>query len=210
MPPRRHAYEWNRATGRYYDRTTGRFVSNADVRRAIDRALDEAAKRAGELTNRLRERAIGPREWARGMRGVIRDVQLYSAASAKGGWAQLTPQDYGRIGARVREQLAFLNRFAAEIKSGKQPMDGRAMARAKLYAQAGRRIHHDIERDEMAARGYRFEENVLAPADHCAGCLAATARGIVPIGTLPAIGTRDCGPNDRCHFRYHRTAAAAA
>ena len=96
--------------------------------------------------------------------------------------------------------------FADDIASGKQAVDGRLAARARLYAQSGRVAFHNVERFEMERRGWDTEENVLAAAEHCSGCLAETAKGRVPIGSLTPIGQRPCRTNDRCRIRYSNSA----
>lgn len=206
MPPR-GGYTWDQAAGRYRD-ARGRFVPRAAVRSAIDDALARANARARSLAEQLRGRRISLADWTLQMRGLVKEVHLYSAAAAKGGWDQLSPADYGRVGQVVRGEYAFLQRFAADIAAGR-PLDGRFLRRVELYAQAGRRTYHQVERADMEVRGYDLEENILGPADHCDECPSLTAQGPVPIGTLPPIGTRTCLANCRCRIRYRNSETGA-
>lgn len=205
MPPtRRSRLRFNAAAGRYQDRQ-GRFVNAATVRRDLDRALDESARAVAALADELRARRISLGEWELRMRAEVKTVQLYSAAVAKGGLAQLTSADLGRVGRETREQYAYLRNFALQIQAGLH-LDGRFRRRTAMYAQAGRGLFHRVERSEMARRGYTHESNVLAASDHCDGCVGETARGPVPIGELVPIGQRTCLSGCRCRVAYHRSA----
>lgn len=196
-------YRWSPKTGRYVY-TNGRFVRKADVRAAIDVALEKESARALLLSQKLRNGMISLNAWRAEMREMIKNVHIYDAAIARGGFAQLGAADYGRIGQIVRGEYGWLEGFAREIASGKQGLDGRFTERAKQYAQAGRKTYHQTERAVMREAGYRFEFNQLHPADHCAGCLGETARGRVPIGSLIPIGDRICRRKCRCSLGYAR------
>jgi hypothetical protein len=71
------------------------------------------------------------------MRRHVKNVNLNAIALERGGWANLTPSDFGRVGQIVREQYGYLRGFANDIASGKQRLDGTLGTRAKLYSQAG-------------------------------------------------------------------------
>lgn len=197
-------YAWVPRAQQYRDQRTGRFVSRATVRQVLDRRLDAESRRVQDLARQLQRGEITGREWQAQMRNAVKDVQLASTALAKGGWAQMTAADYGRAGQRVREQYAYLQRFAQAIEAG-LPLDGRFMRRAQMYAQAGRRIFHLTERGEMRAQGFDQERNVRYAGDSCAGCIAAEAAGWVEIGSLVPIGERECLSNCRCRLAFRRS-----
>lgn len=200
MPPR-PGWRFDDTAGRFRA-PSGRFIASSTVRGYLDRALDSHARAITNLTERLRSRAITLGEWERQMRVELKQIHIYSGMLAKGGRLQLSQADFGRIGRELREQYGFLRDFADQIANGQQPIDGRLASRARLYAQSGRVTFHATERAEMEKRGWDREENVLAAAEHCAGCLTETARGRVPIGALVPIGQRPCRTNDRCRIRY--------
>lgn len=202
LPPSQ--YRWNRNAGRYVD-GRGRFVQRAAVRAELDQALIAAKARMLGVSDSLRAGGISLPDWFAEMRQMVKQVQLYSAAAAKGGWAQLAPADFGRIGGLVREQYKFLANFAREIADG-LPLDGRFLRRVALYGEAGRRTYHRTEDIEMEARGMNEERSVLHPADHCDDCPAEAAKGWVPIGTLIPIGERACRGGCKCTKEFRRAA----
>lgn len=205
MPPRDRLYTYDPRTGRYRDRSTGRLVPRTQVRAWLDVALDRASDRIAALARQLRARQIDLVSWQVRMAREVKNVQLYSAAMAKGGWAQLSPADLGRVGQAVQVQLRFLNRFAQQIKTGEQAKDGRLEMRARLYAQAGRALFHRVERLDMEVRGMTEEASVRHASDSCGDCVEAEALGWVPIGTLVPVGSRECKGNCRCEIEYRAT-----
>ena len=201
-------FRWSPPTGRFRD-ARGRFLSSERVRRIIDATLQSHTRAVQELTEQFRNRAVSLAEWERRMRQEIKNIHIYSALAAKGGKAQLTPQDYGRLGAVVKRQYRFLERLSNELSTGKQAPDGSLVNRARLYAQAGRGTMEATRQREMTTRGFDEERNVLGSAEHCDGpdsCLEQTARGWVPVGSLIPIGGRLCVTNCKCQIEYRNGA----
>jgi hypothetical protein len=202
VPPR---WRYDEAAGRYRA-SSGRFLPASTIRQYLDRTIKNHRRVIDELTEQFRGRDITLGQWERGMRVELKQIHVYSALMAKGGRAQLTQSDYGVIGRRVRDEYEALRARADAVTTGTQAPDGSLAQRARMYANAGRGTFHVIERRDMERRGYAFERNVLGPTDHCAGCVAETARGAVPIGNLVPVGSRTCLTNCQCRIEYERAA----
>lgn len=192
-------YKWNSRAARYT--LGGRFVSRASIRRAFDKALANTGARAAALNAGLSSGALSLIDWERQLRALIKDVHLYSGALARGGWAQMRPSDYGAIGATVKKEYAYLNRFAGQLADG-YPVNGTFAARARQYIEAGRTTYYNQLDQVQLEHGMTEERNVLHPADSCAECPALTELGWVEIGTLPQIGMRQCMRNCKCDKEY--------
>lgn len=201
----RGPFRWDPRTARYHEPATGRIVGRSEVRRAIDDALDSAQREMLDAAEALRS---GKRSlvWFRNqMQKALKDTHLYSAAAARGGWAQMTRSDTGRVGRELRDQYEYLDGMVRAIKAGRQKLDGSFTNRVRLYAQSGRKTYHKLEGVEMRRLGMNEERNVENPqAEHCDGCTRETERRWVPIGKLVPIGDRDCLNNDRCEIEYRR------
>lgn len=197
MAPR---YGWSEKAARFYDVDTGRFVSRDTIRLAVDDVIADATKRIKEVSEQLRSGEINLTDWQAAVRDEIKSSLLNAEALARGG-RQLTQSDYGRVGAEVRAQYRYLDRFTQQIREG-LPLDGRFLSRAAMYANAARPFFHDEQRELLEDTGYREERNVLHPAEHCGVCADQSAIGWVDIGTLVPIGERTCLSNDRCTMRY--------
>lgn len=196
-------FRWNANALRYYG-PDGRFVARRQVRSAIDRALENAGREMRAVTQALRAKELTITQWKLVMRREIKNVHLYSAASARGGWAELTQSQLGQVGKIVGEQYRYLDNFARQLSSGKVRRDGKILGRAEMYAQAGRRTYHAIDERLHEARGYEEERNMLGAGDNCAECIAEEAQGWVPIGSLVPVGMRTCLSRCNCSVEYRK------
>lgn len=206
MPDRVRGVRWNPSLARYIDER-GRIVSQQTVARALDASLVQAHGRARGLAEQLRRGDLTLVEWERSMRVLVKDVHIFSVAGSVGGWGQLGPAEYGRIGRIVRDQYEHLYNFARDIASGKQRLDGTLANRATLYVEAGRTSAEQQQLVSDTDAGYDQERNVLGNADHCLECPALTRAGWVLLGTTPMPGRRQCGP--RCKCRIERRVSPA-
>lgn len=203
MPDPTSRYDWNEATGRYRDRRTGRFVTN--VRGALDDGIDASADAMRQASQQLREGTISLETWRSVMQAEIKETHLASAALAKGGYAQMTQADFGRVGGIVAREYRYLERFARQIGTGEKPLDGRFLQRAEQYVKAGRETYERTRQQEAAKRGFDEERSILNPADHCEECIEEAERGFVPLGEIIPIGQRTCRKNCRCEMEYRHS-----
>jgi hypothetical protein len=194
-------YEWAPNAARYRDPATGRFVSRATIRRGVDDFILSSKRRISIASDELRTRVITLEEWQAVMREEIKMTQLMAEALLRGGWAQMTQADYGRVGQRIREQYEFLDDFTHRLAAGMR-MDGSFMNYARMYAAAARTGFEVGMQEQLTVVGYSEERNMLHPAEHCDECVELAARSWVPIGTNPPVGTRKCLANDVCTTEY--------
>lgn len=198
---RKPRFLWNATAKRYVDTSTGRFVGNAQIRNALDTAISKAKTEIASLGEDLRSGRITLEDWQVAMREQIKAQHLSSAALARGGFAQMTQADYGRVGGTVASHYRYLNNFVADIKQG-APFDGTFTNRVRLYAEASRSTYEAAAREVADDGGATEERNILGVADHCDECISLTDDGWVPIGTMPPPGRRQCGVNCRCRMTY--------
>ena len=193
--PTHSGFVWDPTANQYRD-ARGRFVSRVQVRVGIDRALQAAQREVVALGRQLQRREITLQAWELAMRRATKDLHLYSAAAARGGWGQLSPTDFGRVGRVMRDQYRYLANFSKQLEAG-LPKDGRFTRRVELYAQAGRTIYEQTHQQTMREAGMNEVRSVLNPAVHCRSCIEEADKGWGPIGHVRPIGTRDC--LSRCH-----------
>ena len=196
-------YGWNGS--RYYNIDTGRFVSSSIVRNALESVMESSAVNMNNLSQQLLNSEISLAQWQRGMMQEIKLSHTAAAASAQGGWAQMTPSDWGFAGQRIRTQYEYLNNFAGQIASGEQQLNGQVIVRTDLYGQAARGTY-EAQRQRLEVSNGMEEERRILEKDgaNCQDCLAAADEGWQPIGTLPEIGDSVCLTNCRCEFEYRR------
>jgi hypothetical protein len=205
MLPLATGYGWNPATNRYINLETGRFVAASTVRDALESVMEASAARMNAVTQQLVDRQISLASWQTEMMQNIKLSHTAAAASANGGWAQMTQSDWGAAGQMIREQYDYLRNFANQIADGTQPLDGRVLVRADMYGDAARNTFEEMRRRGETEGGMQFERRVLGQADHCPDCLDYAAEGWQPIGTLPQIGDSVCLTRCHCTFEYSDT-----
>lgn len=186
--------------------TGGRFVRREVVTSAIEKVILESRNRVREISERLQKGKINLAQWQIEMKDTIRATHLLTAGIAQGGKAQLSPAALGRIGSLTRQQYEFLGRFARQIESGRQPLNSRFLMRAEMYARAARGTFSETERRLRWDAGFTEERNVLHASESCDECVAQSARGWVEVGSLSAIGSRQCRVNCRCELELRRVA----
>lgn len=199
-------YAWNDKAGRYVDQKNGRFVSHAAVRTDLDLVLDGITAKMDLTSQALRNGAINLDQWQLQMMDLTKRAHLVSAAAQRGGWAQMTQADFGRVGQIVRREYGYLRNFAEQIANGKQPLDGNLARRARMYGQQARSTFYSFQKVEMEKRGFDQERSILNPADHCEGCKSEEAKGFQSIGNMVPIGRRECRSNCKCSVEYRNSA----
>lgn len=204
MLPSLTGFIWNEDARRYIDADTGRFVSSSAVRDALENVMDDAALTMNGLSQQLLDGTISLSDWQTGMMEQIKITHTAAGASANGGWAQMTPSDWGAVGRDIRDQYDYLRNFASQIASGEQPLDGRVLVRSDMYGDAGRATYEDIRRRGMIAQGYIEGRRVLGQADHCDDCLEYANDGWMPAEDVPEIGNSQCLTRCACNIEYRR------
>lgn len=201
-------YRWNEIAARYIG-ANGRFVPRSLVNAALEQTVTGSQIEMGLLSERLQSGSISLLEWRAGMAQQIKMLHVAQSALARGGWSQMTQSDWGWVGSEIKKQYQFLDRFAADIASGKQPLNGRFLQRAKLYANASRGMFEEMRRRYMRLfKGATEERRNLGVAEHCQtvdkleGCVELAAKGWQPIGTLPRIGESPCRTNCKCYYLF--------
>jgi hypothetical protein len=197
---------WDDISGRYRSLRTGQYVSQQTVSNALQQTIDTQAKTVANLTTQFKNGGISLAEWRTGMAQSVKTTHLASSALANGGWQNMTPAMYGRVGQTVRTQYQFLDKFASDIASGKQKFDGTLDRRVKMYTDAGRSSYEAAKRAEDRVRGYDEERNVRHAQDSCDDCLEATDLGWQPVGIISIPGSRTCRTNCKCTLERRKSA----
>ncbi len=188
---------------RYRDPTTGRYITRAAVRTALEDSLTNVERLTESLADDLREGRIGLAEWRSEMRDVIKQVHLMARQVAVGGRAQMTPADNGAVGQAVRQQYRYLEAWTEQIKGGRSLNE--LESRSAQYLRSARTSFFKHEASVNEDAGFDEIRSILHEAEHCAECIAEAARDWVPIGSHVPIGERTCRHNDRCTTEYRNS-----
>lgn len=220
-------FTWSKKTGRYRDKATGFFVSEETVENAIRAEIVTGYKERTEALGQLLiDRQINFPEFAVRMRAEIKKGHSLAGVLGYGGFEQMTPAKWGRIGVEVRENYKKLDNFIREMerayekelagalvirKKGEvQPLDGTARFRAGLYAKQILETYSIAVLQARIDAGHTQARRFLRPAEHCRGCFDEANKGWIPIAKMTPICGHECHGNDQCFIRTRKAKAASA
>ena len=197
-------YEWVDSLHNYRSIETGQIVSRATVTSGLEAMMDASAVNMNTLTQSLIDNQISLADWQSAMMQEIKLTHTASAALSQGGWAQMTPSQWGETGQLIRQQYDYLRDYAKAIADGTQPLDGRALVRSDLYADAANGTYWEMDKRAMIQDGYDMARRVLEANDgnNCDGCIDAANEGWVPIDEVLPIGDAECQVRCRCSIEY--------
>lgn len=179
-------------------------ITERQVRGAIVRITAQTEKHLRDIAADLGAGRINLAEWQIQTAETIKTAHVLTGAIGRGGRASMTVSDWGRLGARIREQYAHLNRFAREIENGKLSL-AQIERRASLYAAAVRANYFTFEKTARTAAGFDLARRILNARESCKDCLSWSRRGFVPVEQQPAIGELICRSFCKCRIEYARS-----
>lgn len=106
-----------------------------------DLLLDIAERRMGDLSDRLASGALSLSDWQIGMRQELRDAYaMQIVAAADGDKANVSADDWLRLGSQLRSQYGYLEDFAHSVQAG--DVTGDAIGnRATMYARSAKQMY---------------------------------------------------------------------
>lgn len=197
--------------------SNGKFVARETVKAASESIGAQAVRNIESDSQRFYNGEISHAEWDAAMRGHIRDLHVSQSALASGGWEQMTPSSWGRSGAAVREQYAYLNGMGERIQSGYYGDDlshNGFLAHARSYGQAGRQTFEKVQALTDLDEGGEVSNELAGTVEHhCEGprsCKAMSALGWVshddPRWLWP--GERLCITQCQCRTKTRKSGAS--
>lgn len=194
----KQSYVWD--GGRYLD-SGGRPIAPVTVRGWVDSAVDATKAKIKADAELFTSGKISHDEFFVRLETDIKRMHSGVAQIASGGKAQMTNTLNGRLGSRVRQQLSYLQKFERAVANDEFPLTG-VVNRAMLYADSAVGTYEGMRQGLMVDSGMTEAKNMLGDAIHCSECPELSARGYIPINEMPPVGSRECGPRDRCSVEY--------
>lgn len=182
----------------YRNAETGRLISKKEATAFRDALIDKQKASIGKLTDRLVDGDINIQQWVLESRKAIKNTYVMEYAVSKGGMANVTQAEWGKISADLRKQYGYLDTFAGDIAAGKLS-PGQINARGNLYIESASQVYERGKAEAMGAPelpaypgdgqtvclsnclcSWEIVEKedaweatwVLAEAEHCTGCAA--------------------------------------
>lgn len=194
-------YNYDPRSRRYRD-TNGRYISAQAVRSAVDQLITAEAATLRQHAQDMLDGKINFAEWQLRSLATIKTLHVAVGIAGNGGRNNTSPGDYAYMGNLLKTQYQYFRGMVADIKKGKQRLDGTLLARIEMYGQAARGTYHNVMQRGAMDAGLTESRRTLGVSDHCQGCLSEAARGWVPIGQSKPIGTVECKSNCRCDLIF--------
>lgn len=193
-------YNYENASKRWRDSTTGRFVSNSAVVDEMHRLKEATHSTLEQLTRQLYSSGndrITLAQWQIAVASELKDAHLALGIFGAGGRKNMGFAEFGRVGQTLREQYGFLNNFAQQIANGEVSLN-QALARIQMYGNATQQSYYAEYAQQNKEKKFYY---MLQPAENCPTCVARSAGNPYDFDNLqgyPGDGSTQCKANDLC------------
>lgn len=194
-----------------YDPQRKRFVKDGqtidpkEVRALIDKLTETVQKDAKRIAKRYETNKITLAQFKKEMQLLLRSGHIVAASVGKGGRDRMTQADWGKVGAKIKWQYGYLDKFAKKIESGRISKIHTAN-RAQSYASALHVTFYESFATENAKVDKGKDEplvrRVLNAKESCAGCSKYAAKGWIPVAEMPLLGELECGDFCKCDLEF--------
>lgn len=191
------SYSFNPKNRSYYNERN-KLIPRSQVRAWIREANDAQRKRLEKIGQAFSSGRINRSEAE--IRAIAEITKHNSAVAviANGGREQMTAKAWARAAGPVKNERGFLRELFLSFDRGELTKE-KVANRLLNYADAPGRYFENLFRDYAKDAGLKKEKNVLGGSEKsCSECPSLSAMGEVAIGTLPACGSRACGPGCHC------------
>lgn len=195
-----------------YRRPNGQFVSVRAVKLGIRRVIRATQAEMQSLTNQMMRGELSLSDWQARFTNELKNMHVSAAMAGQGGAANMTRNDYLRVGRALKSQYRYLDRFVKQIKAG-ELSPSRIAARSNMYVNGMNGSYEDGRQSSAIAAGYDEVRNVLSLKEkHChtgvrVGCPELSQQGWVAIGTMPVPGQRQCLSGCGCALKFRKRKA---
>lgn len=172
-------WTWDAKTKRFR-RPDGRFISFTEVLGLRDQFADAVKTGGDRLIAQLAGGEITIQEWVLTARQQVKETYMVQYMLGRGGRYAMTPADFGRVGAMVKQQYQRLQSFAEDMRQGRHTV-GQAQARFQLYFESSSQA---------------FERG------------KSEAYGMPALPAYPGDGSSECKANDRCTWKIEENEEA--
>lgn len=163
---------WAATSHQYRNTATGQYIGPKGMLALRDTYTEAKIAQARVWASQVSSGQMTLTDWQTAMRTSTKNSYIDQYVLGHGGRGSMTPTDWGRIGAEVKEQYKYLDGFTDDIASGKLS-EAQIGARSELY-------HNSATASYERGNAY--------------------ARGLPRLPYYPGDGASECKANCRCHW----------
>jgi len=202
-------YYWDEFVGRFRDER-GRFVSRDVVLNFVNKSLEISSNAVDVLSSHVFSGTISSVDWYSAMQQEIKDEYIRQYLSFIGGRNMMTPSDWGKIGAMLREQYGYLKGFRSAIET-EELTEKQIAARARMYINSAREAREEARARSAAKAGFDEVYWITTAKESCEDCIKYTKMGWVMVaddpykGAKPGSGHTICLTACQCILNYRNS-----
>lgn len=194
-----------------YDQQLKAFLTNADdvvrrseVRNEIHKLSTFVADESSKLAERLLAKDITIDQFRDKMGELLKSGHIIAASIGKGGRDKMTAADWATVGAKIKWQYGYLDKFARKLRAGTvtKPMSA---YRARLYSESlwiSFSHTHYQNMTKIPGDTRPRVRLIINSAEGCVECAADAARGWINVDDMGELGTRICGDFCKCDLEF--------
>lgn len=168
-------WTWDDRSKRYRNVNTGRYIGSKQMVDLRDAFIEAQKETSRKLATQLAKGDIDMGRWLADSRKTIKTTFVDEYCLAHGGRGTMTQADWGRVGAMVKKQYGYFQKFAEDVQDGIS--EARLVQRAQMYVDAGTQA---------------FERG------------RSESLGIPQLTQYPGDGQTRCLTNCKCHLEYEQ------
>lgn len=185
VPP---GYTYEKRGNRYRNVVNGQWVTFRVIFDVLNANQEYSATVLTRLCTALKEQKLDAQTWLVAMQTQLRILHIQNAALGSGGFDTLSPGDFMRIDAVLRQEVKRLEKFASAIVNT-GITQAQIDVRCAMYAGTARKEFYRARKLPVLEYGQVVvERRVLGIAEHCSWCSYLADLGWQIAGVLPVPG----------------------
>ncbi len=197
-------FYYDKSLQRYRYQDSGKFVSAQAVENLTRQSIAQVKRGLLDVHELLIGDKISLATWEQTNAEALKKLHSWNYLLGKGGAANMTQSDNGKLGLRLSYEYGYLRSFAQDIADGKVS-EAQFLARTDLYVNSTTGSFEEGKRAAHKDGGYVWEKRVRTKQESCQSCLGYADMGWQPIGTLPQPTQKcECRANCGCKFVFSK------
>lgn len=196
---------------RLYRDDNGNYVTRRELKARIDNLTEYVSKEASRIAVSFDAGDISAAEFVSEMRELLKSGHIVASSVGRGGLDLMEAADWGKVGAKIRWQYGYLDKFARKLERGTLSK-ANTLNRAKSYVNSIYISYAEAfqkSQSEVLELGGKVvtDENMLCmlvqnSEEGCPECTADADAGWMPVSEMEELGSRQCGDFCRCEILF--------
>jgi hypothetical protein len=180
-------------------------VSEKLIRATVDKIIDGESAKMRAIGEQFQSGQINFAEWQLQSSALLKALHVSMGMAAVGGTNNIKASDLGFLGTRIKKQYTYLRRLVNDVRTGRQPLNAKFLARCESYPEAARNTYERMRERAAKKSDLKEQRSVLSGGESCKGinsCRGEARKGWVRIGGVIPIGQRRCLTRCKCRMLY--------